>query len=268
MKTIDLIKNYYNQFNKIIIKDVGYTYQAGTLKNCTSSIYEETNLFLARRAGVRDKMRMIDAGCGSGGPACTIANFYSEVQIDAITISEEQVSTGNKLIKEKKLEKRINMYVGDYHELPFKKDSYDLIYFFESVGYSYNLEQLFKEAYRILKPRGIIYIKDVFLIEKKITRLEKEALKIFNNIYVQDTKTIEELKREMSKCGFNKIEYCNLCEYIDTEQVQSTMIMQRNGNYLITKKGDPVLTNFGKRHYDPIVGHAPVYFGEIKAFKS
>ena len=79
-EVINQIRNYYDSLGEIIVKDVGKTYQAGTLVSAKDP-YRDTNLYLAERAGIKAGMKILDAGCGACGPAIDIAQHFPDTQI-------------------------------------------------------------------------------------------------------------------------------------------------------------------------------------------
>ena len=109
--------------NHIIIKEVGTTYQAGTLITDKSDFFLATNLYLASQAGIQSGQHILDAGCGSGGPSIDIAKNIKDIKINAITISIAQEKTAKKLVQQDNLTDIIKLYVGDYHYLPFADNS-------------------------------------------------------------------------------------------------------------------------------------------------
>ena len=179
------VRDYYNKMTPILFNNVGLTYQAGLLSSRTSSdVFLETNLFCAEQAGISSGQNLLDAGCGLCGPAIDIAKHYSDIHISAVTLSSMQFEIASEYIAENNFDNKIRLFLSDYHQLPFSDETFDIIYFFESIGYSYNLPKLVKEVYRVLKPGGILYIKEPFRKVGRLTTKEKKELLIMEKIYV------------------------------------------------------------------------------------
>uniref|UniRef100_UPI0028A8BC0E PatA/PatG family cyanobactin maturation protease n=1 Tax=Planktothrix agardhii TaxID=1160 RepID=UPI0028A8BC0E len=255
------VQDYYNTMNRVIIQDVGTTYQSGLLNIDTEDIEvaaRATNLYLAEQAGIKPGDYVLDAGCGAGGPAIDIAQNIPNVKIEGITISKEQAKTAHKLIQQAGLEERVHIQVGDYHNLPFGDNVFDVVYFFESNGYAYNRPGLFTEVYRVLRPGGNLYIKDVFSKEPPLSEQEQEDLAEFDRIYCYVTISPSQMAKEIQLADFEQLEWHDLSEILSTEKFTKAMLNSPNE--------DQTLTNFGKYHYREFQD-LPVFFGEIKAHK-
>ncbi len=71
----------------------------------------------------------------------------------------------------------INLIAGDYHNLSKIPDnSIDLVYAIETMCYSKNKNQIFKEVNRVLKAEGIFVISDAYLGKERNLLSEKELL--------------------------------------------------------------------------------------------
>jgi sterol 24-C-methyltransferase len=127
--------------------------------------------YLAANAGIRDGMRLIDAGCGVCGPARYFASKF-DIHIDAITATRLQHTIAEQRNKEAGLDSKITAICGDFHILSkfYPSESYDLVYFFESFCHAFDYHRVIKEVCKVLKPGGHVYMKDWFLSD----RLKKE----------------------------------------------------------------------------------------------
>lgn len=253
------VRDYYNSMNSVIMKDVGPTYQAGLFVANTKDPFRATNLFQANRAGIQPGDRILDAGCGTGGPAIDIAQNIADVKIEGITISEEQAQTAQKLLQQAGLNDRIHIQVGDYHCLPFDDRVFDLVYLFESASYSDNLSRLFTEIYRVLRPGGTIYLKDVFSKEPPLSEKEEKDLAEFERIYASPpVASLRQMAVQVQQAGFEDTKLYDLSGVISTQKFMERMQQ--------SVAGTVVLTDFGKFHYYRFQD-LPIFFGDIKAYK-
>lgn len=253
------VRHYYDRMNPVILKDVGKTYQSGLLVTTSKTDpYRETNLYCATQAGIHRGYRVLDAGCGVCGPSIDIAQHFEEVIIDAITLSPAQANTARELVQQAGLANRIQVHVGDFHYLPFADGVFDLVFFLESSGYSYDHQRLFSEVYRVLRPGGSLYIKEPFTKSSPLSNQEQQELAEFNQIYVYKTALMSDVVRAISVAGFGNVTSRDLSEVLSTQQMYKTMFE--------SKHGFPSLTEFGKFHYRQFKC-LPIFFGEIKAYK-
>ncbi|MHC0068207.1 SAM-dependent methyltransferase [Nostoc sp. UIC 10890] len=253
------VRSYYDTMNQLYMQYVGKTYQAGLLIADSENFSDcASNLYFASQAGIQPGHHVLDAGCGICGPSIDICSNIQEVKIDCITLSEVQANTARKLVEQKELADRIQVHVGDYHHLPFANETFDVVLFLESVGYSYDYQQLFTKVHQVMRPGGRLYIKDIFRNEPPLTEQEQQAIAEFNEIYYYKTPQMSEMVEAISLADFSEIKTRNLSEIVNTEKFNQAMIESKNGY--------PILTEFGKVHFRQIQCF-PMYFGEIKAWK-
>jgi ubiquinone/menaquinone biosynthesis C-methylase UbiE len=156
---------------------------------------------------LEEGMTIIDAGCGVCGPACFFANEVSSLKIEAVTISSVQFEKSRSKILEQKLHDKIKVQVADYHLLDrhFQANSYDRVYFLESFGHSNDKEMAINAAWKVLKPGGKLYIKDLFLRigesdweQKRINEIAEQI----NSAYEYQIGDLNEVLTILRKRGF------------------------------------------------------------------
>lgn len=155
---------------------------------------------------LKEGMKILDAGCGVCGPA-TYFSKKTGVLVDAITISEEQVKRAQEKIIDKKLEEKVRVRKGDYHQINtvFPGEEYDVVYFLESFGHSPYHEKAMDSAWNVLKPGGLLYIKDLFkrlpLLPEHGTKIDFEIQKI-NEAYRYNVADLNFILDHARKKGF------------------------------------------------------------------
>jgi SAM-dependent methyltransferase len=107
----------------------------------------------AELAGVSEGMRVLDAGCGIGGGARFLAHTYN-CQVEAMDLTQEFVDTAIRLTELCGLGAQISIRQGDVTKLPFEDQSFDLVWCQNVTMNVEDKQQLFAEAYRVLKPGG------------------------------------------------------------------------------------------------------------------
>jgi cyclopropane fatty-acyl-phospholipid synthase-like methyltransferase len=253
------VRAYYDRFTEVYLTDLGTTIQSGLVGS--SGAAEDPALHsqkLARQAGIQAGQKVLDAGCGVCGPAIAIASAIPGVTIDGVTLSPVQATIARDLIQEAALEDRVRVHIGDYHHLPFSDETFDVAYFFESSGYSHDPSRLFKEMYRLVRPGGILYIKDIFKRAGSLTEREKEELALFDRIYVYRTASLLETAEAVEAAGF-RIDFArNLSGSVSGARWRAAMGVE-------SEKARE-LTPFGALHYYPFQ-RLPVFTGEIRAIK-
>jgi cyclopropane fatty-acyl-phospholipid synthase-like methyltransferase len=266
------IRSYYDIATPAYLKSVGTTIQSGLVEKGViesapnAEAARASNLYCASMAGIKPGDRVLDAGCGVCGPSIDIASAIQGVLIDGITLSLVQAEIGTGLVQEAGLAGVINVFVGDYHYLPFTDETYDIVLFLETAGYSYSTERLFSEVFRVLKPGGTLYIKDVFCREGELTPAERADLAQFDRIYVYRTTTMSRLAAVLATTGFTGIRTGDLGRHDGSYEDAGQMAVGNRfyKGMIDTVSGRANLTEFGKLHaYN--YQHLPIIFGEMLA---
>jgi len=258
---LDHVRAYWDGAHDAYLTHVGTTFQAGRITFGESM--RESNLWLARAAGLRAGLRVLDAGCGVCGPGIDIAREIGGLRIVGITLSGRQTATAATLIRKAGLSDRIHVVNGDYHALPFEDRAFDTVFFLESIGYASSLTPLFNSVHRVLRPGGSLYVKDVFRRERLWSDQESRELAEFDEVYAQRTPTIQTCIDAATAAGFTNVTTRDLSDVVSTAHTRRAMFDQacpersRGAN-------DTTPSSFGRLHHRR---HSclPVYFAELIA---
>lgn len=155
------VGRFYDEQTANFLNVYGQVIQAFRTRNVTHLLdYQIESI------GLKDGMKVLDAGCGVCGPARYFAR-KKKLHIDAVTISQKQVELGKRYVQDEGLGDQISVHQGDYHGLSaqFPQNSYDAVYFLESFGHAADHARVIDESWEVLKPGGTLYIKDLFIKE-------------------------------------------------------------------------------------------------------
>jgi ubiquinone/menaquinone biosynthesis C-methylase UbiE len=252
------VSHYYNSTAELYLSTLGTTCQAGLILGFDDDPYRSTNTYIAEQAKIKTGHRILDAGSGFCGPSIHICQKIEGVFIDAITISEQQAQLARVAVAEAGLSDRITIHVGDFHQLSMQKDSFDVILFIESSGYSPDLTCLYQEIFRVTRPGGRLYIKDVFCDQKPLTAKQRAQLQEFEQVYVHRTYSIKTHVHAIIDAGFRQVAAKSLNSVVSTDLMIKAMWEDRTG--------ERTLTEFGRIHYRAF-DDLPVSFAEIWARK-
>jgi ubiquinone/menaquinone biosynthesis C-methylase UbiE len=182
----------------------GHTLQSGLIKRRAEDREDpaESTRICAEAAGLRDGDRVLDAGCGIGGPAHALLGMGASIQLDGVTLSPVQADLARKRLAA--YGDRARIQVADYHALPFADATFDLVFFFECTAYSSDPRALYREAARVLKPGGRVYVKDVFRVDRPLTGAETEQLRHFDSLWAcTRTGTLAEAESAAASAGLS-----------------------------------------------------------------
>ncbi|QQR97823.1 MAG: methyltransferase domain-containing protein [Sphingobacteriales bacterium] len=195
------VGNFYDKNHESFIQVYGEVIQAFRTNNLDNILNYQIDQIV-----LKPEHKILDAGCGVCGPARYFAKNVG-CHIDAVSISATQVNTSLQHIQNEQLSDKINVHLQDYHEVDkiFPKENFDKAYFLESFGHSPDKEKLLKAIWKVLKPGGEVYIKDLFrrisknwLVQRKI---DSEIQKI-NKAYYYEVADLNDFVDMVRKIGY------------------------------------------------------------------
>ena len=108
----------------------------------------------ANRIAVTEDSRVLDVGCGIGGPARYLAHTYG-CRVDGIDLTPELIETGRVLTERCKLADRVVLQVGNALDLPYPDQTFDVVWCQNVAMNISDKAGLLEGAYRVLKPGGL-----------------------------------------------------------------------------------------------------------------
>ncbi|KAL6129951.1 hypothetical protein ACLB2K_068333 [Fragaria x ananassa] len=107
--------------------------------------------FLALQLGLKPGQKVLDVGCGIGGPLREIARF-SSTSITGLNNNEYQISRGKELNRIAGVDKTCDFVKADFMKIPFPENTFDAVYAIEATCHAPDAYGCYKEIYRVLKP--------------------------------------------------------------------------------------------------------------------
>jgi MPBQ/MSBQ methyltransferase len=114
---------------------------------------------LARLAGLRPGMRVLDVGGGLGGPARTLAAKYG-CHVTVVDLTESYVRAAAMLTTHLGLSDRVTHQVGDALALPFAAGVFDVVWTQNSGMHTADKEGLYAGLHRVLRPGGLLALQE------------------------------------------------------------------------------------------------------------
>ena len=166
--------------------------------------------YLAGRLGVMQGEKVLDCGCGVGGPMRNIARF-TRADITGVTLNEYQVIRGNELTAAAGLSTTARSVQADFMKLTdkFKENSFDGVYAIEATCHAPTREGVYSQIFKVLKPGKIFATYEWCLTPKHDKNNEFHRLikkKIEEGDGLPDMATQEECVKALKSVGFEVLE--------------------------------------------------------------
>lgn len=135
---------------------------------------ERANARLAKAAGLRDGMKMLEVACGVGGASRYVARRF-DVRVVATNLSRDQLDIAHERT-EQAISDRITYEYADFHELPYENNRFDVWWCMLAVLHAVDKPKVIGEAFRVLKSGGRMVLTELTAGEG----LDPETLKKFS----------------------------------------------------------------------------------------
>ncbi len=141
----------------------------------------------------------LDIGCGGGANVKKLLVKTPYGKVIGIDYSEVSVIKSSKINKAEIENKHCEILQGNVMKLPFRKETIDIITAFETIYFWPDINEAFKQVYRVLKVSGTFMICNESngenSKEEKWTKII-QGMKIYNS---------EQIKKSLEDAGFTDI---------------------------------------------------------------
>ncbi|MEO0115424.1 MAG: methyltransferase domain-containing protein [candidate division WOR-3 bacterium] len=162
----------------------------------------EATDFLAKKLGLKPGMVVADLCSALGAPARHLASKYG-VYVKGVDATKTMLAKAIERTKAAKLDHMIEYYEGNVMDLPFKSGTIDVVWGQEAWCYVTDKNRLIQEAYRVLKPGGLIGFTD-WIITGKISKEELDPL--YDSMAFPYMETFQGYQELLKKNGFKVLE--------------------------------------------------------------
>jgi len=159
-KDSNSVVNYYHTWESILgyraikgVKHFGY-YPEG--QESSLSIEDAQLLMdeqIAKALALEPGSVVLDAGCGEGSVSIYMAGRHG-FDVHGIDLLDFNISRARKVANERGLADKTRFQVGDYSALSFADNFFDGVYAIETLVHAPDIQKVFKEFFRVLKPGG------------------------------------------------------------------------------------------------------------------
>ncbi|MGB7305715.1 MAG: methyltransferase domain-containing protein [Burkholderiaceae bacterium] len=129
---------------------------------------------LAEAAGINSQSRVLDIGCGLGGPALFLAQNY-QCHVTGLDLVDVNIDGAIKRASQRGLQDRTDWYVGDATALPFAEKSFNTVWGLDAWCHVDDKTRLIAECVRVTEPGGLIAFTD-WLLKADMSPAQRTAV--------------------------------------------------------------------------------------------
>jgi cyclopropane fatty-acyl-phospholipid synthase-like methyltransferase len=179
--------------------------------------------------------RLLDVGCGSGGPALRVAKTTG-ASVVGIDVLEEGIATATRLAEERGLADRTRFMRADADgRLPFAEASFDAVLSIDAMCHLADRLHILQEWHRVTPPGARILFTDPTIVTGLVTDAEIAARSAIGN-YVFSA--AHENERLLAEGGFRLLRCEDLTENMATMARRWRDARQRFRNELVADEGE------------------------------
>jgi len=163
--------------------------------------------FLALQLELKPGMKVLDVGCGIGGPLREIARF-SSTSVTGLNNNDYQITRAKELNRLAGLGETCDFVKADFMNMPLSDNTFDAVYAIEATCHAPDPVGCYKEIYRVLKPGQCfaVYewcITDHYDPNNAIHKRIKDEIELGNGL--PDIRSTQQCLQAVKDAGFEVI---------------------------------------------------------------
>lgn len=184
---------------------------------------------LAGGCGLGPGKRVLDAGCGLGGPAVALAQEYG-VHVTGLTICEPHVALAAEYAEQRGVGHLVEFRHGDFMDMPFPDASFDMVTNHESFCYTPDKLAYLRGVRRVLKPGGYWRMVDGLLSGAPMSEAQEAVhVSMQRGFHMPPLASLRGLLATLEQAGFEKI----LDRDLDAEVAPATESLRKRWKLLV-----------------------------------
>lgn len=164
--TVDITKEYYDSKSADEFYHTvwgGEDIHIGLYQDEKTPILEASKNTVRKMADTLDNLNsettILDIGAGYGGAARYLAATYG-CKVTCLNLSEVENERNREKNRNQGLDNLIHVVTGNFEALPFKDETFDVVWSEDAILHSGNKLKVFEEAHRVLKNGGTFIFTD------------------------------------------------------------------------------------------------------------
>ena len=185
-----------------------YNHSKESIKDASPRIVQ----MMASKLNLNTNIKLLDLGSGYGGAARYLAKNFG-FQVTCLNLSKTQNERNRGLNEKHNLDSLITVVEGNFEDIPFPEDSFDIVWSQDAIVHSANRELVVQEVVRVLNDSGEFIFTDLMqtndcpksILKPVLDRIQLDSLGSFG-FYVEQGR----------KFGVKKTEVQDLSEHLTT----------------------------------------------------
>ena len=188
--------------------------------------------FLELKNDKRDKITLLDMGCGVGNSFYPLITRLPNLYVNAFDFSKRAVNMAKTHPMYEKEKHRINLYDLDLvkDEIPNKNNDYGILMFVLSAIKPEEHEKVIEKISKVINKDGILYFRDYARYDMAQIRFAKRKKnRVGDNLYMRKDKTLSyffdknEIENLFKKYGFSIVNSNLICRLIENRKEHKKM---------------------------------------------
>ena len=152
--------------------------------------------------------KVLDLGCGAGGITISLLRDFEAKMVIGVDVEPDVLKKAKDKIKKAKLEDQIKVFLVGQDKLPFKADTFDIVFSKDSIVHVPDKENIFNEISRVLIPGGIFVFSDWLISHDNKPSPEMKHYLELEDLGFGMASPLR-YEKALKNCGFNSIEVQN-----------------------------------------------------------
>lgn len=190
--------------------------------------------YLALRGGFKEGMKLIDVGCGVGGPLRNMVRLTG-AHVTGINNNQYQITRAKRYDAKLGLSDFTDYIKTDFNNIPMADNSIDGAYAIEATCHSTDRKKTYGEILRVLKP-GAMFVCYEWIVTDKYDPTNEQHRRIAHGIELGDglppMETARHVDAAVKAAGFNLLEAYDIAAKKDAHPAKSAPWYEPlDGNY-------------------------------------
>lgn len=121
--------------------------------------------YLALKMNIQENSRVLDVGCGVGGPAREMIKFTG-CNVVGLNNNDYQIERSERYAEKEGLSDKFTAVKGDFMQMRFPENSFDAVYAIEATVHAPSLQGIYEQIYRVLKPGGVFGVYEWLMTDQ------------------------------------------------------------------------------------------------------